>query len=58
MTFKAFLIVCTLWPFLIYYPVAHWHWNQQGWLAKLGILDFAGIIIIKILKTFTYYIQK
>jgi Amt family ammonium transporter len=46
MTFKAFLIVVTVWPFFVYYPLAHWIWNENGWLLKLGILDFAGGLTI------------
>ena len=30
---------------LIYYPVAHWVWGM-GWLGKMGVLDFAGGIVL------------
>lgn len=46
MTFRAFLIVVTVWPFFVYYPLAHWIWNPNGWLANMGILDFAGGLTI------------
>jgi ammonium transporter, Amt family len=46
MTFKAFLIVVTIWPFFVYYALAHWIWNPAGWLSKMGILDFAGGLTI------------
>jgi Amt family ammonium transporter len=46
MEFKAFLWFALLWPFLVYYPLAHWIWNQNGWLAELGVLDFAGGLTI------------
>ena len=46
MTFKAFLIVVIVWPFFVYYPLAHWIWNPAGWLATMGILDFAGGLTI------------
>ena len=35
-----------LWPILVYYPIAHWIWNNDGFLEKLGVLDFAGGSVI------------
>ena len=46
MTFKAFLMFIVLWPILVYYPIAHWIWNNDGFLTKLGVLDFAGGSVI------------
>ncbi len=46
MRFSAFLVFVTLWPIFVYYPVAHWIFNPQGFLAKMGLLDFAGGIVI------------
>jgi Amt family ammonium transporter len=46
MRFRAFLIFVIVWPFLVYYPLAHWIWNADGFLAKMGILDFAGGLVI------------
>ena len=46
MEFKAFAWFTLLWPFLVYYPLAHWIWNVDGWLAKLGVVDFAGGLTI------------
>ncbi|KAH7419434.1 ammonium transporter AmtB-like domain-containing protein [Cadophora sp. MPI-SDFR-AT-0126] len=37
-----FLGFITLWSVLIYYPVARWSWDSDGWSNKLGIMDFAG----------------
>jgi Amt family ammonium transporter len=34
-----------LWILLVYAPVAHWIWGG-GWLAKLGVMDFAGGIVV------------
>ena len=32
---------------LVVYPIeAGWVWNDQGWLAQLGCIDFAGSIVI------------
>jgi Amt family ammonium transporter len=50
LTFQAFIIVMIVWPLLIYYPIAHWVWgtatNSNGWLSTLGVMDFAGGIVI------------
>jgi len=43
--FRAFLVFIILWEFLVYYPLAHWIWGN-GWLAKIGVIDFAGGIVI------------
>jgi Amt family ammonium transporter len=40
--FRAILLFSVLWFILVYCPVAHWVWGSGGWLAKLGVLDFAG----------------
>lgn len=45
--FSAFLILAVLWFTIVYCPVAHWVWGG-GWLANLGILDFAGGIVVHI----------
>jgi Amt family ammonium transporter len=46
MKFEAFICFTILWPFLVYYPLAHWIWNPDGWLNKLGVKDFAGGCVI------------
>ena len=46
MEFKAFAWFTLVWPFLVYYPLAHWIWNMNGWLAAYGVLDFAGGLTI------------
>jgi Amt family ammonium transporter len=46
--FKGFLIFSLLWALFIYNPVAHWVWSSDGWLAKLGALDFAGGTVVHI----------
>ena len=36
------------------YPlVVHWVWHSQGWLAKLGYLDFAGSSVVHVVGGFT-----
>ncbi len=46
--FSALLVFSALWLTLVYVPVAHWVWGSGGWLAKLGILDFAGGAVVHI----------
>jgi ammonium transporter, Amt family len=36
---------CAVWGLVVYAPVAHWVWGG-GWLASLGVLDFAGGIVV------------
>lgn len=44
-TFKSYLIFLVLWQVLVYYPFAHMVWGG-GLLAKWGVLDFAGGIVV------------
>lgn len=48
MKFKAYLLFLILWSTLIYDPLAHWVWAQDGWLGKMGALDFAGGLVVHI----------
>ncbi|MBL8579886.1 MAG: ammonium transporter [Mesorhizobium sp.] len=43
--FGAYLVFIALWTILIYLPVAHWIWGG-GFLSRLGVVDFAGGIVI------------
>jgi Amt family ammonium transporter len=44
--FASFVLFTTLWSILIYSPIAHWVWATDGWLFKLGALDFAGGTVV------------
>jgi len=44
-TFKAYFIFLTLWLLFVYFPFVHMVWGG-GLLAKWGILDFAGGIVV------------
>lgn len=46
MKWSAFVVFIIAWSFLVYYPLAHWVWAKDGWLARLGVYDFAGGIVI------------
>ena len=48
MRFSAVLIFMALWTVLVYAPIAHWVWEPNGWLARLGVLDFAGGSVVHI----------
>jgi len=48
MKFSALIVFAILWFTFVYCPVAHWVWGSGGWLAKLGVLDFAGGIVVHI----------
>lgn len=47
MRFSAVLVFTTLWAIFIYCPVAHWIWGN-GWLSRLGALDFAGGAVVHV----------
>jgi Amt family ammonium transporter len=46
--FKGFLVFSILWAIFVYNPVAHWVWSADGWLFKMGALDFAGGTVVHI----------
>ena len=46
MRFSAYVLFMLLWSTLVYDPVAHWTWADGGWLAQLGVLDFAGGTVV------------
>ena len=40
--FSAMLWFSALWLLAVYIPITHWVWASEGWLFKMGLLDFAG----------------
>ncbi|HEX6819355.1 MAG TPA: ammonium transporter [Ktedonobacterales bacterium] len=44
-SFKAYLVFLVLWSLLVYIPFVHWIWGG-GFLARLGVVDFAGGIVV------------
>lgn len=42
MRYGGYLLFAFLMALLIYPLYAHWAWNPDGWLKKLGFVDFAG----------------
>lgn len=45
-TFKAWFLFLTGWLLLVYFPFVHMIWSPNGILAKWGVLDFAGGIVV------------
>jgi len=45
-TFKAYFLFLTGWLVMVYFPFVHMVWSPQGVLAKWGVLDFAGGIVV------------
>jgi ammonium transporter, Amt family len=45
MKFSAWMAFVPIWITLVYLPISHWVWGG-GWLAKLGVLDFAGGTVV------------
>src|SRR5207245_5717073 len=44
--FTSYLLFMCLFSVLIYAPLAHWTWHPDGFLPKLGVLDFAGGTVV------------
>jgi Amt family ammonium transporter len=45
-TFKAYFLFLTGWLVFVYFPFVHMLWSPDGMLAKWGVLDFAGGIVV------------
>ena len=45
--FKSYLWFLVLWSLLVYIPFVHWIWGG-GFLAKHGVLDFAGGMVVHV----------
>lgn len=46
--FTSYILFIVLFSLLVYAPLAHWSWHPQGFLAKMGVLDFAGGTVVHI----------
>jgi Amt family ammonium transporter len=46
--FTAYTLFIALFSILVYAPIAHWTWHPDGFLFKLGALDFAGGTVVHI----------
>ena len=45
--FTAVMAFAVLWLLVVYVPVTHWVWGG-GWLAELGVMDYAGGIVVHV----------
>jgi len=45
-TFKAYMWFLTAWLIFVYFPFCHMVWHPDGILAKWGVLDYAGGIVV------------
>jgi ammonium transporter, Amt family len=48
MRFGPYIAFIALWSLFVYAPVAHWVWGTNGWINKLGALDFAGGTVVHV----------
>src|SRR6201991_3824984 len=48
MRFSAYVLFTVLFSLLVYAPLAHWSWHPDGFLSKMGALDFAGGTVVHI----------
>lgn len=46
--FTAYILFIALFGLLVYAPLAHWTWHPEGFLFKMGVLDFAGGTVVHI----------
>lgn len=46
--FTSYILFTVLFSLLVYSPLAHWSWNPDGFLFKMGALDFAGGTVVHI----------
>jgi len=47
MKFSSMMWFSVLWLIVVYLPVCHWVWGG-GWLGEMGVLDFAGGLVVHI----------
>lgn len=48
MRFVSYMVFTILFSLLVYAPLAHWNWHPDGFLFKMGALDFAGGTVVHI----------
>ncbi len=46
--FSTYLVFLVLWITLVYVPIAHWVWADDGWILGIGAADFAGGTVVHI----------
>jgi len=48
--FAAWFVFVPVWTIAVYCVVAHWVWGPGGWLVKMGVLDYAGGLVVEIVS--------
>lgn len=51
--FNSYVLYASLFSLFIYAPIAHWVWHPDGFLFKMGVLDFAGGTVVEIASGFS-----
>lgn len=46
--FTSYILFIVLFSLFVYSPLAHWTWSSDGFLLKMGVLDFAGGTVVHI----------
>ncbi|MCU0388507.1 MAG: ammonium transporter [Chitinophagaceae bacterium] len=46
--FTSYILFIALFSLLVYAPIAHWTWHPEGFLAAMGVWDFAGGTVVHI----------
>jgi Amt family ammonium transporter len=46
--FTSYILFIVLFAIFVYSPLAHWTWHPNGFLLKMGVLDFAGGTVVHI----------
>jgi Amt family ammonium transporter len=46
--YSTYVVFIVLWATLVYDPICHWVWASDGWLFRMGALDFAGGTVVHI----------
>jgi len=44
--FSMYLLIAVVGATLVYPLIGHWVWNEHGWLASIGFVDFAGSTVV------------
>jgi ammonium transporter, Amt family len=47
-SFRGYCLLIALWSIFVYNPLCHWVWASDGFLFKLGAIDFAGGTVVHI----------
>ena len=46
--FSSYILFIVMFSLFVYAPIAHWTWHPEGFLFKMGVLDFAGGTVVHI----------